>query len=133
MNKKIATTIMALLAVSTLSSCIIYQGVKTFVRDTYPGERPAKVIKDVNGKPASQSWKSVPSDYLPPSSEISSSSISKASDGIPYGIESEYSDIILSPHYPHHLLDYRGFKPGDKVWDPYTRKPFYISRTYTFN
>lgn len=133
MKNKFITAILAAMAVSTLSSCLIYQGVKAFVRDDYPGDRPAKVIKDVNGKPASQSWKSVPSDYLPPSSNISTTSISKADDGIPYGINSEYEDIILSPHYPHHLLDYRGFAPGDKVWDPYTRKPFYISRSYTFN
>ena len=133
MKKRIITAILAMAELSTLSSCFIYQGVQAFVRDEYPGTRPAMVIKDVNGKPASNNWRSTPSDQLPPSSFIGNQSISKAADGIPYGLTSEYRDIILSPYYPHHHLDYTGCKPGDKVWDPYTRKPFYIKRAYTFN
>ena len=133
MNKRIITLAVALLGLSSLSSCIIYQGVQAFVRDEYPGERPAMVIKDVNGKPASQKWRSIPSDYLPPSSFLDTNNISKGPDGIPYGLTSEYSNVIISPYYPHHHLDYTGCKPGEKVWDPYTRKPFYIKRTYTFN
>lgn len=133
MKKRIITVILAMAGLSTLSSCFIYQGVQAFVRDEYPGTRPAMVIKDVNGKPASNNWRSTPSDQLPPSSFIGNQSISKAEDGIPYGLTSEYRDIILSPYYPHHHLDYTGSKPGDKVWDPYTRKPFYIKRAYTFN
>lgn len=133
MNKRIITLAIALLGLSSLSSCIIYQGVQVFVRDEYPGERPAMVIKDVNGKPASQKWRSIPSDYLPPSSFLDTHNISKGPDGIPYGLTSEYSNVIISPYYPHHHLDYTGCKPGEKVWDPYTRKPFYIKRAYTFN
>lgn len=133
MNKRIITLTVALLGLSSLSSCIIYQGVQAFVRDEYPGERPAMVIKDVNGKPASQKWRSIPSDYLPPSSFLDTNNISKGPDGIPYGLTSEYSNVIISPYYPHHHLDYTGCKPGEKVWDPYTRKPFYIKRAYTFN
>ncbi|MBQ4636688.1 MAG: hypothetical protein IJB64_09675 [Akkermansia sp.] len=133
MNKRIITLAIALLGLSSLSSCIIYQGVQAFVRDEYPGERPAMVIKDVNGKPASQKWRSIPSDYLPPSSFLDTRNISKGPDGIPYGLTSEYSNVIISPYYPHHHLDYTGCKPGEKVWDPYTRKPFYIKRAYTFN
>ncbi|MBQ4594479.1 MAG: hypothetical protein IJA81_07585 [Akkermansia sp.] len=133
MNKRIITLAVALLGLSSLSSCIIYQGVQAFVRDEYPGERPAMVIKDVNGKPASQKWRSIPSDYLPPSSFLDTNNISKGPDGIPYGLTSEYSNVIISPYYPHHHLDYTGCKPGEKVWDPYTRKPFYIKRAYTFN
>ena len=133
MNKRIITAALALIGLSSLSSCILYQGVQIFIRDEYPGPRPAMVIKDVNGKPASNNWKSTPADQLPPSSYIGSKTVSKAEDGIPYGMTSEYSNIILSPYYPHHHLDYTGCKPGDKVWDPYTRKPFYIKRAYTFN
>ncbi|MBR4311270.1 MAG: hypothetical protein IKT79_09585 [Akkermansia sp.] len=133
MNKKIATAALAVLTLSSLSSCILYQGVRAFVREEYPGQRPAMVIKDVNGKPANQNWRSTPSDYLPPASHVNAGKVSKASDGTPYGMTSEYSDIIISPYYPHHQLDYTGSAPGDKVWDPYTRKPFYIKRTYTFN
>ena len=133
MNKRIITLAVALLGLSSLSSCIIYQGVQAFVRDEYPGERPAMVIKDVNGKPASQKWRSIPSDYLPPSSFLDTNNISKGPDGIPYGLTSEYSNVIISPYYPHHHLDYTGCKPGEKVWDPYTRKPFYSPRMYTFN
>ncbi len=133
MNKRIITLAVALLGLSSLSSCIIYQGVQAFVRDEYPGERPAMVIKDVNGKPANQKWRSIPSDYLPPSSFLNTNNISKGADGIPYGLTSEYSNVIISPYYPHHHLDYTGCKPGEKVWDPYTRKPFYIKRAYTFN
>ncbi|MBR7110142.1 MAG: hypothetical protein IKC90_08875, partial [Akkermansia sp.] len=106
MNKRIITLAVALLGLSSLSSCIIYQGVQAFVRDEYPGERPAMVIKDVNGKPASQKWRSIPSDYLPPSSFLDTNNISKGPDGIPYGLTSEYSNVIISPYYPHHHLDY---------------------------
>lgn len=133
MNKKIVTALIALVGLSSLSSCILYQGVQIFIRDEYPGERPPMVIKDINGKPASQNWRTLSSDQLPPSSNIGSTTISKAADGTPYGLTSEYENIILSPYYPHHALDYTGFKPGDKVWDPYKRKPFYIKRSYTFN
>ena len=126
-------TTCAVFASVMLSSCIWQPIMQNFSRDEYPGPRPAMVIKDVNGKPASNNWKSTPADQLPPSSYIGSKTVSKAEDGTPYGMTSEYSNIILSPYYPHHHLDYTGCKPGDKVWDPYTRKPFYIKRAYTFN
>lgn len=133
MKMKLAKIVPALLGISMLSSCIFYQGVQMFVREDYPGQRPAMVIKDVNGKPASQNWKSTPHDMLPPASHINTSKVDKASDGLPYSMTTEFSNVLISPYYPHHHLDYKGFSPGDKVWDPYTRKPFYIKRTYTFN
>ncbi len=133
MKKHILNLSLALTGICVLNSCLIYQGVQAFVREEYPGTRPPMVIKDVDGKPANQNWLKSPSDMLPPSSYISAKNVSKASDGTPYGMTTEYKDIIISPHYPHHKLDYTGFSAGDKVWDPYTRKPFYIKRTYTFN
>ncbi|MBE6419339.1 MAG: hypothetical protein E7031_04335 [Akkermansiaceae bacterium] len=133
MKKHILNICLAISALGVLNSCLVYQGVQAFVREEYPGSRPAMVIKDVNGKPASQNWLQSPSDLLPPSSFLDTKNISKASDGTPYGLTTKYKDIIISPHFPHHQLDYTGFGPGDKVWDPYTRKPFYIKRAYTFN
>ena len=89
------------------------------------------VIKDNNGKPASQNWQKTTAYMLPPAGI--NEPITYAEDGVPYGVNTQYSNIVKSPHAPHHELDYTGSKAGDKVWDPYTRKPFYIKRTYTLN
>lgn len=132
MKNKLITATLLLAGTLALNSCLIYQGVQAFVREDYPGTRPPKVIKDVNGKPASQAWKSLPADMLPPASYLKER-VTYAPDGTPYGLTSEYSNITISPHYPYRELDYTGFAPGDKVWDPYTRKAFYIKRAYTFN
>lgn len=90
------------------------------------------VIADLNGKPAKQTWLTVDEHMLP----LSTSNLGKieyAQDGLPYGLTSEFSNIVISPYAPHYQLDYTGVKVGSKVWDPYTRKPFYIKRAYTFN
>ena len=129
-NKTIIT--IAILGCSMLSSCIWQPIMQTFTRDQYPGERPPMVILDVDGKPASNNWQQVDEDVLPPSSHMNGR-ITHADDGIPYGLTSEFSNIVISPYEPHYQLDYTGVPVGSKVWDPYTRKPFYIKRHYTIN
>ena len=119
-------------AAFSLNSCIIKQGVEAFIRDTYPGERPPRVIADVNGKPANNNWQRVDEDVLPPSG-YTRDKVTYAADGLPIGLVSEFSGIVVSPYAPNYNLDYKGIPSGTKVWDPYTRKPFYIPRTYTFN
>ena len=127
--------IAAALAVGSLSlsSCVWQIVTSTMVRPEYPGTRPPHVIADIGGKPASNKWVSVNPDDLPPPSSFSPHRIDKAPDGTLYGEASRYSDIVLSPHAPYYLLDCRGCRPGDRVWDPYTRKPFTMPRAYTFN
>ncbi len=132
MKKHTITILCATLGLSMLSSCIWQPVIQTFTRAEYPGTRPPMVIKDNNGSPASQNWLTVDADMLPPSSHISGR-IEHAEDGLPYGLTSEFSDIVVSPYAPHYQLDYAGIPVGSKVWDPYTRKPFYIKRSYTFN
>lgn len=122
----------ALLCSSTLSSCIFSQIIGSFERDPYPGERPPHVITDNNGTPSSTNWITVNPYDLPPSGHVTKK-IDTAADGIPYGLPCEFSNIIVSPYEPHYQLDYTGANVGAKVWDPYTRKPFYIPRLYTFN
>ncbi len=131
MKKHIILPTLALTCCLALNSCI-QQAVMAFVRDEFPGPRPPKVIADVNGKPASNSWLQNDPNVLPPSSLVDTSP-SYGQDGIPYGISSEYSDVVVSPYAPYYQLDYKGVPVGAKVWDPYTRKPFYIPRSYTFN
>lgn len=133
MNKTSATSvILALLGACTLSSCIWQPIQQQFTRDQYPGQRPPSVISEVNGKPAHTNWLKVDEHMLPPAS-YQIEKIENAPDGLPYGIPSEFSNIVISPYYPYYQLDYTNVPVGSKVWDPYTRKPFYISRTYTFN
>ncbi len=129
-------TILAFLALAaplSLSSCLFQQAVMSFVRAEYPGQRPPMVIADVNGKPASDKWIAVSSDDLPSPSTLSDTTITRGEGDIPFGINSEFSNIVISPHAPHYQLDYTGVEVGAKVWDPYTRKPFYIPRAYSFN
>lgn len=124
---------LAFIALScTLSSCIVQQIASNFTRDDYPGTRPPHVIADVDGKPASQAWIQVKETDLPPAGAVTKT-IRTASDGLPYGLPCEFSNIIVSPYAPHYQLDYSASQVGEKVWDPYTRKPFYIPRLYTFN
>lgn len=120
------------LSALSLTSCIFQQVHDNFTRATYPGERPPHVIADNNGQPASNAWQKEDPNALPPAGALLSR-IDTASDGIPYGLPCEFAGIITSPYAPHHQLDYTNAKVGDKVWDPYTRKPFYIPRLYTFN
>lgn len=130
---KLHRSILASIALScALSSCIVQQIAGNFTRDVYPGTRPPHVIADVNGKPASQSWIQVKDTDLPPAGAVTKA-IRTAPDGLPYGLPCEFSDIIVSPYAPHYQLDYSSSQVGEKVWDPYTRKPFYIPRLYTFN
>ncbi|MBQ9835502.1 MAG: hypothetical protein IJ985_08115 [Akkermansia sp.] len=131
---KMRTVLIAagLLGTLSLSSCIIQQTVGMFIRDEYPGARPPMVIADVDGKPASQKWLKIDPTMLPPSGHIEGR-IRKADDGIPYGLTSEFSNVVVSPYHPYNQLDYTGVKVGAKVWDPYTKKPFYIPRAFTFN
>ncbi len=133
MKKNITRSLLALFTALSLSSCIIQQAVYAFVREEYPGPRPPKVITDAGGKPASNDWIQVNPHDLPPSSLVDNASVSYGDEGIPYGFSSEFSDIVVSPHEPHYQLDYTGVSVGAKVWDPYTRKPFYIPRAYSFN
>ena len=132
MNKGIIIAALAIVGVAPLTSCLFKQVTQTFVRDQYPGKRPPMVIRDNNGLPASQQWLRTDSDMLPPSSHLTGR-ITKAPDGIPYGLTSEFSNVVVSPYAPYHQLDYTGIAPGSKVWDPYIRKPFYIKRSFTFN
>lgn len=122
----------AALCALTLSSCIFQQIAGNFTRDVYPGERPPHVIADNNGQPATQNWAKIDPDALPPAGALSGYN-KTADDGLPYGLPCEFSGIVTSPYAPHYQLDYTNAKVGDKVWDPYTRKPFYIPRLYTFN
>ncbi len=132
MKKSILLTLTALTCSLGLNSCIFQQAIMAFVRAEYPGTRPPMVIADVDGQPENPKWIAVNSNDLPISSLIDTD-ISYGADNIPYGITSEFSDIVVSPHAPYNQLDYTGKKAGDKVWDPYTRKPFYIPRSYSFN
>lgn len=132
MKHCILTTLSAVCAALCLSSCLIQQGVNLFVRHEYPGTRPPRVIADINGRPANQNWQKIDEEMLPPSSHIISR-IHYAGDGLPYGLTSEFSDIVISPYEPYHQLDYTGVKVGSKVWDPYVRKPFYIPRAFKMN
>lgn len=129
---RIVTIALAALGAVTMSSCIHQVIAQQFTRDVYPGERPPHVIADVNGSPASQGWLRTDPAALPPSgNEISR--IRYASDGTPYGIPSNFAGIITSPYAPYHQLDCQGNGANDRVWDPYTRKPFLIPRIYKVN
>ncbi len=133
MKKSIILTIAALASTLGLTSCLFQQAVMAFVRTEYPGERPPMVIADANGQPATNDkWIAVSPDDLPPSSMMDTE-LTYGEDNIPYGIVSEFSNIVVSPYSPNYELDYAGVEVGTKVWDPYTRKPFYIPRTYSFN
>ena len=116
----------------TLNSCIFQQVASKFVRDEYPGVRPPHVIADNNGKPATNNWIATSPTDLPPSGYLQGK-VEYAEDGLPYSLPCEFSNILVSPYSPNYQLDYTNSKVGDKVWDPYTRKPFYIHRHYTFN
>ena len=116
----------------TLNSCIFQQAVSRFVRDEYPGTRPPHVIADKNGKPAANNWITVNPTDLPPSGHLHGK-VEYAEDGLPYSLPCEFSNILVSPYSPNYQLDYTNSEVGSKVWDPYTRKPFYIQRHYTFN
>lgn len=124
--------IIAICGALSLSSCLIQQTVGMFIRDEYPGVRPPMVIADVDGKPASNKWLQVDPTMLPPSGHVEGR-VKKANDGIPYGLTSEFSNVVVSPYPPYHQLDYTGVDVGAKVWDPYTKKPFYIPRVFTLN
>ncbi len=132
MKKKIILPLVVCACTLGLSSCIFQQAVMAFVRAEYPGQRPPMVIADVEGKPASNKWIAVSPNDLPPSSLVDTD-LSYGEGNIPYGIPSEFSNIVVSPYEPHYQLDYTGVEVGAKVWDPYTRKPFYIPRSYSFN
>lgn len=129
---RITLTMAAAFSALTLSSCIFQQISDKFTREVYPGERPPHVIADNNGQPASANWVKADPNALPPAGALLGR-VETAADGIPYGLPCEFAGIITSPYEPHHQLDYTNAKVGDKVWDPYTRKPFYIPRFYTFN
>ena len=130
--RRLILPILAAFCTLSLNSCIFQQIAEKFVRDEYPGERPPHVIADAEGKPASASWVKVNPYDLPPSGHLNGR-IEYAEDGLPYALPCEFSDILVSPYEPHYQLDYAKAKVGDKVWDPYTRKPFYIPRIMTIN
>lgn len=132
MKKRTLMLAVAVLGALNLSSCIIQQTVQVFIRDEYPGARPPMVIADADGKPASQKWLKSDPTMLPPSGHIEGR-IRYADDGIPYGLTSEFSNVVVSPYSPYNQLDYTGVEVGAKVWDPFTKKPFYIPRVFTFN
>ena len=133
--KKSIPLMLSLAGAALLPSCLISQAVNAVVRDEYPGPRPPSVIADAGGKPASNAqWQTIDHEALPPSGALLRNlSGKRAADGILIGGTSEYSNIVISPHAPNYQLDYRGFSGGQKVWDPYTRKPFYIPRSFTVN
>ena len=129
---RITLAVAAAFSAMTLSSCIFQQVAGHFTRDVYPGERPPHVIADNNGQPASNDWIKIDPNALPPAGALINR-IETAADGLPYGLPCEFAGVITSPYAPHYQLDYTNAKVGSKVWDPYTRKPFYIPRLYTFN
>lgn len=131
-NKRIFSILLAAICSLSFSSCIVQQVADKFIRDEYPGERPPHVIADVNGKPASQNWIKVNPYDLPPSGHLEGR-VEYAEDGLPYALPCEFSNILVSPYEPNYQLDYSKSNVGDKVWDPYTRKPFYIPRFMTIN
>lgn len=131
-NKRIFSILLAAICSLSFSSCIVQQVADKFIRDEYPGERPPHVIADVNGKPASQNWIKVNPYDLPPSGHLEGR-LEYAEDGLPYALPCEFSNILVSPYEPNYQLDYTKSNVGDKVWDPYTRKPFYIPRFMTIN
>ncbi len=128
----IALALSALALSSLLPSCIVSQAVDVFVRKAYPGTLPM-VIADAGGRPASGArWLAIDRDALPaPSNLITKPKLDP--QGTPYGHTSEYTHAVISPYAPYNLLSYKGYKGGDRVWDPYTRKPFIIPRTHTIN
>ena len=131
---KIKKSILVILATSLmLPSCIVSQAVEFWYRDEYPGQRPPSAIADAGGKPAFQKWIKKDNELLPPPSRLIDNTVSYSADGTPYGFTSEFSNIVVSPYSPHYVLDYTRFSGGDKVWDPYSRKPFYIPRIHTIN
>lgn len=130
--QKLILPITAAFCTLGLSSCIFQQIADKFIRDEYPGERPPHVIADADGKPASTKWARIDPLDLPPSGHLNGQ-IKYADDGLPYGLPCEFSNILVSPYEPYYQLDYTNSKVGDKVWDPYTRKPFYIPRFLTIN
>lgn len=129
---RILIACIAITASFTFNSCIIQQVADKFIRDEYPGERPPHVIADAGGKPASDNWIKVNPYDLPPSGHLQGR-VEYADDGLPYGLPCEFSNILVSPYEPHYQLDYAKSSVGDKVWDPYTRKPFYVPRFMTIN
>lgn len=133
MNKRrLLITCLAALSVVSLSSCVVQQIADKFIRDEYPGERPPHVIADNGGKPASENWIKVNPYDLPPSGHLDGR-VEYAADGLPYALPCEFSNILVSPYEPYYQLDYSKSEVGDKVWDPYTRKPFYVPRFMTIN
>ena len=130
--RRILMLILAVGCTATLNSCIFQQIASRFVRDVYPGDCPPHVIADINGKPEHTRWiKANPND-LPPSGYLHGK-VEYAEDGLPYSLPCEFSDILVSPYAPNYQLDYTNCEAGQKVWDPYTRKAFYINRHYTIN
>ncbi|MBR1982263.1 MAG: hypothetical protein IKA23_05895 [Akkermansia sp.] len=130
--RKLILPVIATFCMLSLSSCIFQQIADRFIRDEYPGERPPHVIADLDGKPASTNWVKVNPYDLPPSGHLAGR-IEYAEDGLPYALPCEFSNILVSPYEPYYQLDYTNSKVGDKVWDPYTRKPFYVPRFMTIN
>ena len=131
-TRRILIAFLAVIGSFTFNSCIIQQVADKFIRDEYPGERPPHVIADAGGKPASDNWIKVNPYDLPPSGHLHGR-VEYAEDGLPYGLPCEFSNILVSPYEPYYQLDYTRSNVGDKVWDPYTRKPFYIPRFMTIN
>lgn len=131
-TRPLLQSVVAAITLLSLSSCIFQQIASNFIRDEYPGERPPHVIADADGKPASEKWIKVNPYDLPPSGHLNGR-VEYADDGLPYALPCEFSNVLVSPYEPYYQLDYTNSKVGDKVWDPYTRKPFYIPRFMTFN
>ncbi len=130
--RRLLLPFMAAVTAVSLSSCIFQQIASNFIRDEYPGERPPHVIADAEGKPASNNWIKVNPYDLPPSGHLDGR-IEYAEDGLPFALPCEFSNVLVSPYEPHYQLDYTNSKVGDKVWDPYTKKAFYIPRFMTIN
>lgn len=129
--KMIVKPLLALSAAVCLSSCV-WQLAQCFVREEYAGNAP-HVIADKDGQPASRAWLPLSPDALPAPHAVQSGPASYGPGGIPYGYNSSYQNIVISPYPPYRQLNYKGFSSGSRVWDPYTRKPFYIPASYTIN
>ena len=133
MKSRIILSIAAATMALALNSCV-QQVVSNFVRPEYPaGKLPSVIPSDAKGKPANNNWLQIKAGSLPPSSLMHTTETRYGEGNIPFGIPSNYSNVVNSPYEPHYELDYSNAKVGQKVWDPYTRKPFSIPRTYTIN
>lgn len=116
----------ALLATASMTLCSCFGLILDAVgpKPEYTGPKPPSVVAADQVNSARRLQRD-PYE-LPPSTQLSDKQIKRASDGIPYGIESPYRNCVHSPYTPFPRLDTTGLKSGQLVYDPYELKPFYL-------